>query len=50
MSFDAVTAVLAIPATAALLLALLPGYKLTAYLNVGGDIAQLPRRAVAILL
>ena len=35
MSFDAVTAVLAIPATAALLLAVLPGYKLTAYFNVG---------------
>ncbi len=35
MSFDAVTAVLAIPATAAILLAVLPGYKLTAYLNVG---------------
>ena len=34
MSFDAVTAILAIPATAALLLAVLPGYKLTAYLNV----------------
>jgi hydrogenase-4 component F len=38
MSFDAVTAVLAIPATAALLLALLPGYKLTAYLNVGATL------------
>ena len=35
MSFDAVTAVLAIPATAALLLAVLPGYQRTAYLNVG---------------
>ncbi len=35
MSFDAVTAVLAIPATAALLLAALPGYQRTAYLNVG---------------
>ena len=34
MSFDAVTAILAIPATAALLLAVLPGYKRTAYLNV----------------
>ena len=34
MSFDAVTAILAIPATAAILLALLPGYKRTAYLNV----------------
>ena len=34
MSFDAVTAILAIPAIAALLLAVLPGYKLTAYLNV----------------
>jgi hypothetical protein len=34
MSFDAVTAILAIPATAALLLAILPGYKRTAYLNV----------------
>jgi len=34
MSFDAVTAVLVIPATAALLLAVLPGYRLTAYLNV----------------
>jgi hydrogenase-4 component F len=34
MSFDAVTAVLVIPAAAAVLLALLPGYKLTAYLNV----------------
>jgi hydrogenase-4 component F len=34
MSFDAVTAVLAIPATAALLLAVLPGYQRTAYLNV----------------
>ena len=34
MSFDAVTAILAIPATAAILLAVLPGYKRTAYLNV----------------
>ena len=34
MSLDAVTAVLAIPALAAVLLALLPGYWLTAYLNV----------------
>jgi hydrogenase-4 component F len=34
MSFDVVTAILAIPATAALLLAVLPGYKRTAYLNV----------------
>jgi hydrogenase-4 component F len=34
MSFDAVTAVLAIPAMAALLLAVLPSYRLTAYLNV----------------
>ncbi len=34
MSFDAVTAVLVIPATAAGLLAVLPGYKRTAYVNV----------------
>ena len=34
MSLDAVTAILAIPALAAVLLALLPGYWLTAYLNV----------------
>ena len=38
MSFDAVTAVLAIPATAALLLALLPGYRLTARLNVAATL------------
>jgi hydrogenase-4 component F len=37
MTLDAVTAVLAIPATAALLLAVLPGYKLTAYLNVAAS-------------
>jgi len=35
MTFDAVTAVLAIPLTAALVLALLPGYRLSAYINVG---------------
>jgi hydrogenase-4 component F len=34
MSFDAVTAVLVIPAVAALLLAVMPNYRLTAYLNV----------------
>ena len=34
MTFDAVTAVLVIPATAALVLAVLPGYRLTAYVNV----------------
>jgi hydrogenase-4 component F len=34
MSLDAVTAVLFIPATAALVLAVLPYYRLTAYLNV----------------
>ena len=34
MSFNAVTAVLAIPAVAAALLALLPGYRLTARINV----------------
>ena len=38
MSFDAVTAVLAIPATAALLLALLPSYRITAYLNVAATL------------
>jgi hydrogenase-4 component F len=38
MSFDAVTAVLAIPATAALLLALLPSYRVTAYLNVAATL------------
>ncbi|MCJ7597323.1 MAG: hydrogenase 4 subunit F [Methyloceanibacter sp.] len=38
MSFDAVTAVLAIPATAALLLALLPSYRMTAYLNVAATL------------
>jgi hydrogenase-4 component F len=38
MSFDAVTAVLAIPATAALLLALLPSYQMTAYLNVAATL------------
>jgi hydrogenase-4 component F len=37
MSFDAVTLILAIPATAALLLAVLPSYKLTAYLNVAAS-------------
>ena len=37
MSFDAVTAVLAIPATAALLLALLPGYRLTRLSQRGCD-------------
>ena len=34
MTFDAVTAVLVIPAVAALLLAVLPGYRLSAYVNV----------------
>jgi hydrogenase-4 component F len=34
MTFDAVTAVLLIPATASLVLAVLPYYRLTAYLNV----------------
>jgi hydrogenase-4 component F len=34
MTFDAVTAVLAIPVTAALVLALLPGYRLSAYISV----------------
>ncbi len=34
MSFDAVTAVLAVPGTAALLFAAVPSYRLTAYLNV----------------
>jgi hydrogenase-4 component F len=34
MTFNAVTAVLVIPATAALVLAVLPGYRLTAYVNV----------------
>jgi hydrogenase-4 component F len=34
MTFDAVTAVLLIPATAALVLAVLPSYRLTTYLNV----------------
>jgi hydrogenase-4 component F len=34
MTFDALTGVLAIPAVAAALLAVLPGYRLTAYLNV----------------
>ena len=33
MSFNAVTAVLAIPAIAAALLALLPGYRLSARIN-----------------
>ncbi len=33
MSFDPVTSMLAIPAVAAVLLALLPGYRLCAYLN-----------------
>jgi hydrogenase-4 component F len=37
MSLDAVTAILAIPVMAALLLAVLPGYKLTAYLNVAAS-------------
>jgi hydrogenase-4 component F len=36
MSFNAVTAVLAIPAIAAALLALLPGYRLSARINVLG--------------
>ena len=39
MSFNAVAAVLAIPAAAAALLALLPGYRLSARLNV---VATLP--------
>ena len=34
MTFDAVTAVLVIPAVAALLLAVLPSYRLSAYVNV----------------
>ncbi len=34
MTFDAVTAVLLIPATAALMFAVLPSYRLTTYLNV----------------
>ena len=50
MSLDAVAAVLLIPALAAALLALLPGYRLTARLNVLARVADLPGRAVAVLL
>ena len=35
MTFDALAGVLAIPAIAAALLAMLPGYRLSAYINVG---------------
>jgi hydrogenase-4 component F len=40
MSFDAVTAILVIPAGAAALLAVLPGYRLTARLNVLASLAS----------
>jgi hydrogenase-4 component F len=40
MSFDAVTAVLVVPALAAALLAVLPGYRLTARLNVAAALAS----------
>jgi hydrogenase-4 component F len=38
MTFEAVKAVLIIPATAAFVLALLPGYRLSAYLNVAASL------------
>ena len=37
MSFDPVTALLAIPAAASLLIALLPGSRLSAYVNAGAS-------------
>ena len=39
MNFDAVTAILLIPALAAVVLAALPGYRLTARLNVLATLA-----------
>ena len=41
MTFDPVTAVLLIPAGAAMLLAALPGYRLTARINVLAALATL---------
>ena len=46
---DALTGVLLIPAVAAALLAALPGYRLTARLNVLAALLQLRDRGVAVL-
>ena len=50
MSLDAITLVLAIPAVAALLLAALPGSRLTAYVNVAASLLTFLAAASMILL
>ena len=49
MRVDALTGVLLIPAIAAALLAVLPGYRMTARLNVASDDGHAPLRTVAVL-
>ena len=47
-SFDPVTAVLLIPISSAALLAVLPGYRLTARLNVVASLRDIPFGAFAV--
>ena len=49
MRFDPVGGVLIIPALAAMLLAVLPGYRLTARINVIAALRHVRRRLVAVL-
>jgi hydrogenase-4 component F len=50
LPFDNVTAVLVIPGVAALLLAALPGYRLTAFLNVAATLATLVAALTLLLV